>query len=61
MKPMLKALGTKPLKLKYDKPLSNFAFKFNLRRYTSALSVHYHLLDANGNPQVTTVVGWCRL
>jgi len=29
----LKAPGTKHLKLKYDKPLSNFAFKFNLRRY----------------------------
>ena len=30
---MLKAPGTKRLKLKYDEPLSNFAFKFNLRRY----------------------------
>jgi len=29
----LKALGTKRLKLKYDGPLSNSAFKFNLRRY----------------------------
>jgi hypothetical protein len=34
--PKLKAPGTKRLKLKYDGPLSNFAFKFNLRRYTSA-------------------------
>jgi hypothetical protein len=34
MKPMLKAPGTKLLKLKYDIPPSNFAFKFNLRRYT---------------------------
>jgi len=25
------------LKLKYDKPLSNFAFNFNLRHYTAAL------------------------
>jgi len=32
--PTLKALGTKRLKLKCDEPLSNFAFKFNLRRYT---------------------------
>jgi hypothetical protein len=23
------------LKLKYDEPLSNFAYKFNLRRYTT--------------------------
>ena len=34
IKPTLKAPGTKRLMLKYDKPLSNFAFTFNLRRYT---------------------------
>jgi hypothetical protein len=33
MKPTLKAPGAKRLKLKHDGPLSNFAFKFNLRRY----------------------------
>jgi hypothetical protein len=33
MKTVLKAPGTKRLKLKCDEPLSNFAFKFNLRRY----------------------------
>ena len=33
IKPTLKAPGTKLLKLKCDKPLSNFAFEFNLRRY----------------------------
>ena len=32
-KPTLKAPGIKLFKLKYDKPLSNFAFKFKLRRY----------------------------
>ena len=37
-KPMLKAPGTKRLKPKYDELLSKFAFKFNLRRYTSATS-----------------------
>jgi hypothetical protein len=31
---MLKAPGTKHLKLKYDEPLSTFAFKFKLRRFT---------------------------
>jgi len=36
IKPMLKAPGTKRLKLRYDVPLSNFAFNFNLRRYTKA-------------------------
>jgi len=29
----LNAPGIKLLKLKYDKPLSNFASEFNLRRY----------------------------
>jgi len=30
--------GTERLKLKYDDPLSNFAFRFNLRRYNTAVS-----------------------
>jgi len=33
MKPTLIAPGSKRLKLKYDKLLSNLAFNFNLRRY----------------------------
>jgi hypothetical protein len=33
MKPNLKLPGTKRLKLKYDGPVSNFAFRFNLRHY----------------------------
>ena len=32
----MKAPGTKRLKLQYDEPPSNFAFKFNLRRYNKA-------------------------
>jgi hypothetical protein len=32
-KPVLKASGTKRLKLRYDEPLTNFAFKLNMRRY----------------------------
>ena len=35
IKPTLKAPGTKRLKPKCDEPLSNFAFNFNLRRYTT--------------------------
>jgi hypothetical protein len=35
----LKPPGIKLLKLKYDRSLSNFAFKFNLRRYTEVSSV----------------------
>ena len=38
IKPTLKALGTKRLKLKYGELLSNVAFKFNLRRYNLAFS-----------------------
>jgi hypothetical protein len=36
MKPVLKAPGTMLLTLGYDEQLSNFAFKFKLRRYTKA-------------------------
>jgi len=35
IKPTSKVRGTKRLKLKYDRPLSRFALKFNLRRYTA--------------------------
>ena len=35
-KTTLRAPGTKRLNLKCDEPLSNVAFKFNLRRYSSA-------------------------
>ena len=34
IKPTLKAPEIQRLKLKYDEPLSSFAFKFNLRHYT---------------------------
>ena len=40
MKPVLKAPGSMLLKLGNDAPLSNFAFKLNLRRYTSLLAEH---------------------
>ena len=35
IKAILKAPGTKRLKLKYDELLLNIAFKFNLRRYSA--------------------------
>ena len=38
IKPTLKPPGTKRLKLEYDELLSNFAFKFNLRRYGLVLA-----------------------
>jgi len=54
MKPMLKALGTKRLKLWHDEPPSTFAFKFNLRRYTKAqrVEVFGKIKDKDGN-QIT--------
>ena len=45
--PTLKAPGTKRLKLKYHELLSNFAFKFNLRRYSEVcVSVTGGAVDA---------------
>jgi hypothetical protein len=37
IKPTLKPPRSKSLKLEYDGPPSNFAFKFNLRRYIEAV------------------------
>ena len=37
IKPKIKPPGTKPLKLDFNEPLSNFAFEFNLRRYIKAI------------------------
>ena len=48
-KPTFKAPGTKRLKLKCVEPLSKFAFKFNLRRYTLSF---YVMLDIA--PQLVT-------
>jgi len=36
IKPTLKAPGSKRLKLEHENLLSNFGFKFNLRRYSVA-------------------------
>jgi len=38
IKPALKASGTERLELIYDRPLSNFAFNFKLRRYIMVAS-----------------------
>ena len=38
MKPSLKAPGSMLLILRYDGPVSNFAFKFILHRYTEAVA-----------------------
>jgi hypothetical protein len=52
IKPTVKAPGIKRLTLiRDDEPLSNIAFKLELRRYT------LEILSRGHNP----VVGWCRL
>ena len=56
MKPTLKAPGIKLLEVKYDKPLSNFAFKFNLRR-----CIELFALTRDGFTISQGKVGWCRL
>jgi len=53
MKPTSKAPGIKLLKLKYEKSLSNFAFKLNLRRYIEG---HFTCVECGKTP-----VGRCRL
>ena len=41
IKPTLKALGLRPLKVKYNDLLSKFAFKYNLRRYNWHLGAEH--------------------
>jgi hypothetical protein len=53
MKPKLEAPGTKRLTLKCNGPLSSFAFKFILRRYTTVLYVRGYTLVLVG------LRGWC--
>jgi hypothetical protein len=54
IKSMLKAPGIKLSKLKYDRPLSNFAFKFNLRRYNPAAAGWFRrAADAVGRTRLT--------
>ena len=42
IKPTLKTPGTKRLRLRCDEPLSDFAFNFNLRRYTQVFFHRYY-------------------
>ena len=56
MKPTLKAPRTKRLKLKYDEPISNFAFKFNLRRYTEVVMGYTFLAAGTSVPDLISSV-----
>jgi len=42
IKPTLKVPGTERLKLNYDEPPSNLAFKINLRWYTVVAALIYN-------------------
>jgi len=44
------------LKLKYDEPLSNFAFNFNLRPYTAARAM-WTAVHLGGRPAQDVMVG----
>ena len=48
MNPTLKAPVSKRLKLKHDEPLSNFAFKFNLRRFSKEMKSVRDLMTEAG-------------
>jgi hypothetical protein len=51
MKPTLKPPGIELSKLKYDKPLSNFAFDFTLRRYSlEDASLAFEQIGASAAP-----------
>ena len=61
IKPVLEASGPKRLKLKYDEPLPNFAFKFNLRHCITAAVTDVHAAAGNGSELAfTALVGRCR-
>jgi hypothetical protein len=56
IKATLKSPGTKRLKVKYDSLLSNSAFKFNLRRYTTGrVAVWLQRWDGEGGLTVDEV------
>jgi hypothetical protein len=63
IKPVLQPPGIKRLTLKYDDPLSNFAFKFKLRRYNNVAPETVGQLYFKWIMPMTkdVQVGWCRL
>ena len=56
LKPTLKAPETNRLKLEYQKMLSSFAFKFNLRRYNVVAAMMTVLVIT-----LAIMVRWCRM
>jgi len=65
-KPMLKAPGTKRLKLTYDEMLSSLDFEFKLRRYSkephaASLLTYHNIRYQMRLCQAMHKVRWCRL
>ena len=61
IKSVLKAPGSMLLKPICDEPLSNFAFKFILRRYTMGVPIHEIDERLDRLPPLLRKVGRCRL
>ena len=61
IEPKFKAPGTKRLKARYDGPLSNFAFNFNLHRYNTVFSAsNYCGTSGNMVGSTLTLRNTCR-
>ena len=56
IKPKLKLPGTKRLKVKHDEPLSKFALKFSLCRYSEATNVEAAAAGVGGYPRRAVVL-----
>ena len=61
IKPTLKAPGLKLLILEYGKPLSNFGFKFNLRRHSTAAAAALQVQREDDAAAAHAEVGRCSL
>ena len=59
MKPMLKPLGTEPLRLECDGLLSSVAFKFNLRRYRMAALGLVNAVESDPSVSTSATAGVC--
>jgi hypothetical protein len=60
-RPWLDRAWLQRMSIKYDKPLSDFAFNFKLRHYMMELEVGSNLGPAACESIGKALVGWCRL
>jgi hypothetical protein len=61
IKPTFKTPGTNCSKLEYDEPLSSFAFNFDLRPYTRAMSLLHNHCYITIDGEKSIKVGRCGL